>query len=56
MSFHPVKISPLRWMAIAVIAMLLVSAGCQPRNVAPELTFDQTNVDVLDSEIKKFEW
>jgi hypothetical protein len=43
-------------MAFAMIVSLLVSAGCYQRTVAPELTYDQSKVEVLDDEIKRFEW
>jgi len=35
---------------------LVVSCGCYQRTVAPELTYDQSQVDQLDQEIKKMEW
>ena len=32
------------------------SAGCYQRTVAPELTYDQSQIDLLNGEIKKLEW
>ncbi len=41
---------------MAVLVLLVTSPGCYQRKVAPELCFDQSQVDVLDGEIQKFDW
>lgn len=46
----------LRWVAIAVILSLAALAGCYQRTVAPELNFDQTQVEALDDQLKKIDW
>ena len=43
---------------IAMFAILAMAGttGCYQRTVAPELTYDQPQVDLLEGEIKKLDW
>lgn len=41
--------------AVGVLAMVS-SSGCYQRTVAPQLSYDQSQIDLLNSEIKKLEW
>ena len=36
--------------------LLLTCCGCYERTLAPELTYDQQQVDGLNEEIKNFPW
>ena len=44
--------------ALAMLfCLLLISAtGCYQRTIAPELSYDQSQVDALEKEIKNLEW
>jgi hypothetical protein len=46
----------LNWFALAIIVSMAFSSGCYQRTVAPELSFDESKMEVLESEIKKLEW
>lgn len=35
---------------------LIFFTGCYQRTIAPELTYDQSQVEALDQEIKNLEW
>lgn len=44
------------FLAILFCLPLLFSAGCYQRTIAPEISYDQDQVETLDQEIKKLEW
>ena len=50
--------SPFMKHALAMLfCLLLISAtGCYQRTIAPELSYDQSQVDTLEKEIKNLEW
>jgi hypothetical protein len=48
--------SRLIGLALSVVFTLAVFSGCHQRIVAPELTLDQSQVEVLDREIKRMDW
>ena len=56
MSIEFEKNSRPKFRLLAIITLVAMSTGCYQRKVAPELTFDQTQVEVLDEEIEKMEW
>ena len=43
---------------LAMVAILAIvgHTGCNQRTVAPELTYDQSQVELLEREIKKLDW
>lgn len=43
-------------LALLFCLQLVVCTGCYKRTVAPELSYDQSQVETLDQEIKKLEW
>jgi hypothetical protein len=36
--------------------LLIASGGCNQRTVAPEISYDQSQVDLLKEEIEKLDW
>ena len=44
------------YFSILFCLQLIVCAGCYQRTIAPELSYDQTQVEALDQEIKNLEW
>ena len=45
-----------RWMWLLIGCVAIASGGCYQRTVAPELTYDQSQVDSLKTQINKTEW
>lgn len=43
-------------LSLLIGLFLLTSFGCYERTIAPELTYDQEQVDLIDEEVKKLEW
>ncbi len=44
------------YLAILFCLQLILCAGCYQRTVAPELSYDQSDVETLDKEIKNLDW
>lgn len=44
------------FLSILFCLPLIVCAGCYQRTIAPELNYDQAQVEALDQEIKNLEW
>jgi hypothetical protein len=38
------------------VSLMTFAGGCYQRTIAPEIEFDQAQVDLIDSEIKKLDW
>ncbi|MFK7768891.1 MAG: hypothetical protein AB8B55_16845 [Mariniblastus sp.] len=49
-------VRPIKVLCFTFVGLLAISSGCYQRPTAPEVTYDQSDVEVLKKEMKKFEW